>query len=156
MSGVFRFKLDPILDVRMRTEDQKAQELAAAQRHREELRRRREELEAARVVKTVQIGEASDAGESVGQLKNLRFVLDWIDGRIQTAHAAESEATTNVSTQQDAYSQAVRDRMTLDRLKDRRRVAWDADQRRAEQNEMDEIATTRHEAARRVDAEERG
>jgi flagellar protein FliJ len=155
MSEIFRFKLDPVLDLRLRAEDLRAQELAAAQRHREDLRRRREQLEDARVAKTVQIREASGDGETVGQLKNLQFVLDWIDGRIETAHAAESEATDNLTTQRDAYSQAVRDRMTLDRLKDRRRVAWDADQRKIEQNQMDEIANTRHEAARRVNSEDK-
>lgn len=150
MSHAFRFKLDPILDVRLRAEDDRAQELAAALGNQEALRRRREELEEARVVKTVEIVESSGTGESVGQLKNFRFVLDWLDSRIQTAHEQENEATDVVSTKRDAYGQAVRDRMTLDRLKGRRKEAWEADERRAEQGQMDEIAATRHEAARRV------
>lgn len=150
MSHAFRFKLDPILDVRLRAEDDRAQELAAALGNQEALRRRREELEEARVVKTVEIVESSGTGESVGQLKNFRFVLDWLDSRIQTAHEQENEATDVVSTKRDAYGQAVRDRMTLDRLKGRRKEAWEADERRTEQGQMDEIAATRHEAARRV------
>ena len=149
MSRAFSFKLDSILDLRTRTEDERAQDLANARRKEHALRKEREELEQKRRDKILQLGGATNDGERVGQIQNLRFVLDHLEDRIRTAHAAEREAAAVVVDTRDAYTTAVRERMSLDRLKDRRKEAWSADQRRTEQNQMDEIATTRHEAARR-------
>ena len=135
---MFRFRLQRVLDLRARTERDAATALVSAQ----------EAADAARdeqlLALPLQAQRTPDAtGASVGELRNLGFLLERLD--VQVAGAAEATAAAEGARQEreDALRAAFRDRRTLDRLRERHQDAWRAGEAAQDRALMDEIALTR-------------
>jgi len=148
----FRFPLQKVLELRKREERASARELAEARKGAFEAQRAREDLEAVRDAGRSGLVKAHGAGGAVGHLQNLAYLVGQVDRRIDDAEARCRLADEHVVESTRDFQSAVRQRQTLDRLRDRRRDEWRSDQVRDEQKTMDDVALTRHARRSRATA----
>jgi flagellar FliJ protein len=141
---VFHFSLGKLLDVRKTQEQQKATTLAHARKESDSARRAREDLVEIQQAGRARLAEAHRVGGSIGVLKNMEFLLERMEDQVREADEVVREADERLVESVRHYTQAVRDRNSLDRLKDRRMEEWRVEEGRREQKEIDEIAVTRH------------
>ena len=150
---MFRFRLQRVLDLRARVERDAATALVSAQEAAEAARAEEERLQAARaqLAASLTTGMAMSGGSpsaalpapSVGELRNLGFLLERMDQRVAGAAAETAAAAQVVESREDALRAAYRDRRTLDRLRERHHDAFRAAEAQADRTAMDEIALTR-------------
>ena len=140
---MFRFRLQRVLDLRARTERDAATALVSAQEAADAARDAQRQLERQRAELAAAQRTPDAVGASVGELRNLGFLLERMD--VQVAGAAEAAAAAEGARQEreDALRAAFRDRRTLDRLRERHQDAWRAGEAAQDRALMDEIALTR-------------
>lgn len=141
--SVFRFSLGRILDLRRQVEQEKARTLAQARRRSEEAREAWENLAEIQQAGRAAMAEAHRTGGSVGRLRHMEFVLEQMAGKLENAEVRREEAEEDLSASVEKYTEALRDRKSLDRLRSRRWEEWKTEENRREQKDMDELAVTR-------------
>jgi flagellar protein FliJ len=147
----FRFRLQPVLELREQQERESAVGLARARSEAEIARQAKDDLEALRDAGRARLAQAHGSGGPVGHLQNLAYVVDQVDGQIEHADAACRKADEQVVESMKAFHEAFQLRRSIDQLRTRRLEQWRWDQNRTEQKTMDEVALSRHgrgEAAR--------
>lgn len=138
---MFRFRLQQVLDLREQHERALASQLAQAMGAEREAQAA---LEGLRAVRTAS-GEATTGSmHSIGELTNLAFILDHLDGQIASASDAVTAASHTVAQMKDAVTTAFQDRRVLDRLRDRQAESHRATEGQLEQRVMDDIALNRY------------
>ena len=138
---MFRFRLQQVLDLREHHERALASQLAQAMGAEREAQAA---LEGLRAVRTTS-GEAAMGGShSIGELTNLAFILDRLDGQIANASDAVTAAGQTVAQMKDAVTAAFQDRRVLDRLRDRQAESHRVAEGQIDQRAMDDIALTRY------------
>ena len=138
---MFRFRLQQVLDLREQHERALASQLAQAMGAEREAQAA---LEGLRAVRTAS-GEAVMGGShSIGELTNLAFILDRLDGQIANASDAVTAAGQTVAQMKDAVTAAFQDRRVLDRLRDRHAESHRVAEGQIDQRTMDDIALTRY------------
>ncbi len=142
--AAFRFRLQPVLDLRAQEERQSAQGLAMARVEADEARRAREDLESLREAGRVRLAQAHGSGGPVGHLQNLAMVVGSVDAHVEAAHDQCRVADERVVESVKAFREAFRQRRSIDQLRERRLEEWRTEQNRTEQKTMDEVALTRH------------
>lgn len=145
MTPPFRFPLQKVLELREQQEKEKAVGLAEARRQAQAAQQARTDLEAVREAGRVGLARAHGKGGAVGHLQNMSYVIEALDERVQAADDAFQEAREEVARSMATFHEAVKQRRTIDSLKERRLGEWRTDRARAETKTMDEIAMTRHE-----------
>jgi flagellar FliJ protein len=140
----FRFPLQKVLELREQQEKEKAVGLAQAQQQASVAKEARTDLEAVREAGRVGLARAHGQGGAVGHLQNMSYVVESLDERIQEAESVCEEADDEVVRSMKTFHEAVKQRRTIDTLKERRLGEWRTDEARAETKTMDEIAVTRH------------
>lgn len=146
--NAFSFRLEKVLELRRRAEQEMAAKLARARNEAEAARQAMLALQDARSAGLDQLARAHGAGSSVGQLQNLQYVLDHIGHLIDEARTATRAAEENVNAAILDMNRARRERRILDRLRERDFESWQLEQQRAEQKILDEAALVRHGKAR--------
>jgi flagellar FliJ protein len=141
---VFEFSLGRVLDLRKQVEKEKARTVAEARRRSEEAESARENLAQVQRAGRARLAEAHKTGGSIGQLRNMEFVLERMEGHLRQAEEDCREADRSLVESVKHYTQAFKDRSTLDRLRSRRLEEWRTEESRRDQKDMDEIAVTRH------------
>lgn len=138
---MFRFRLQQVLDLREQHERALASQLAQAMGAEREAQAALEGLRAVRSAS----GEAATGGtHSIGELTNLAFILDRLDGQIANASDAVTAASQTVAQMKDAVTAAFQDRRVLDRLRDRQAESHRAAEGQLDRRTMDDIALTRY------------
>ncbi len=140
----FHFSLGRLLDFRRNQEEERARSLAEARRRSEAARRAREDLVEVQKAGRASLAEAHRAGGSIGVLRNMEFVLERMEHHLKAADTVCQEADESLVESVKHYTTAFRERHSLDRLRDRRMAEWQLEENRREQNEIDEVAITRH------------
>lgn len=143
MSSGFHFPLEKVLEVRLDEEQRQARIVADARRDARAAREAVRNLEALKSASRERIRDAHDAGRAVGQIRNLEWIVARMDGELRDAESRVRDADETVSRCLQDFQQAVRERQSLDRLRDRRREQWAEETRIREQKDMDEVALTR-------------
>lgn len=144
MSGGFRFPLEKVLEIRLEEEQRQARIVADARRDARAAREAVQNLEALKSASRERIRAAHDAGRAVGQIKNLEWIVQRMEGELQDAESRARDADETVTRCLADFHQAIQDRQSLDRLKDRRREQWATETRVQEQKDMDEVALSRY------------
>ncbi len=144
----FRFKLQPVLDLREQKEKESAVGLARARAAADQARQAREDLEAVREAGRALLADAHGAGGPVGHLQNLALVVGSVDLHIAVAEDACRKADEEVVESMKTFQEALKDRMSMDQLRARRLEEWRTEQSKTEQKTMDEVAISRHGRAR--------
>lgn len=138
---MFRFRLQQVLDLRQKQErhlaSQLAQAIGAEQAAKEALDGLRAEREAG--------SESSPAGQSrsVGELANVAFIMQQLDGQIANANEIVCAANSSVSQVQEALTAAFKDRRVLDRLRERHEEDYRVTAEQSDRRTMDDIALSR-------------
>jgi flagellar protein FliJ len=134
----FRFRLDPVLEHRERTERERAGEHArmladqlAAERLRDDLTARRDELRR-------ELSEHHNQFDA-DRLRATYGHLDYLDRAIRAADERVAACVAEAARTQARLIEAARERKVLETLKDRRREAFDLEAALAQQRELDDL-----------------
>lgn len=143
----FRFKLDPVVELRQRRDDEAQRALAQAERRARDAERR---LEAATVQLSAAYEAATEAELRHQDACHLGWHRNWIVVKTRNVDARRLEVQ-ECRDMLDAASRLARDARValrvLERLRDRKRQAFDRAQAHHDMLAIDELATLR--AARR-------
>lgn len=145
----FRFRLAKVLKVRQRVLDQRARDVAAADRVRQKCVEREQQLAAAYAklagARPAAAGTAVDVRDLAEQALRLRRLSE------QRAEAARDTklATLALDRERTRLTEAWRDVEVLRKLEDRRREQWEEEQRRAESRQLDEVGGIRADRLKR-------
>ncbi|SRR5665213_1319085 len=138
---MFRFRLQQVLDIREEQERHLATQLAAAlgaeQAAKDALDGLRAEREAGAE------GAQDGQSHSVGELTNLAFIMQQLDGQITDANDIVSAANNSVSQVKEALTAAFKDRRVLDRLRERHEETYRVTAEQTDRRAMDDIALSR-------------
>lgn len=138
---MFRFRLQQVLDLREKQERHLATQLAAALTAE---RAAKEALDCLRAEREAG-GESPQNGNShsVGELTNLAFIMQQLDGQITDANDIVSAANDSVSQVKEALTTAFKDRRVLDRLRERHEETYRVTAEQTDRRAMDDIALSR-------------
>lgn len=151
---MFRFRLQRILELREKHEQEKALELAAAEDAAEHARRMRDELAQLQEASRAELLAANDMQPRIGHLQQLGMVVDSLEQRLQRAGEAVVDAEQQALTARSALELAARDRQVLDRLKDKHATEFRNEELHRDRQHMDEIALSRFGRTRDVKAQD--
>jgi flagellar biosynthesis chaperone FliJ len=137
----FSFRLERVLQLRRAAEQEQARALTEARRQEEERRRAAEES-AARFALTVrQLSGTPTDLRTAGTLSNLMLTLEVAEAAAAAASALHREAVTQVDVELAGFDQARQARRAIERLREHRHSDWQQEVSRAEQQEIDEVAS---------------
>lgn len=139
---MFRFRLQQVLDLREERERDLATQLVRALGEERDAQGTLDDLCAIREA-GIDL-PAPGESRSVGQLANLAFILQQMDGQIANASDAVEAAGSNVSEVKIALTGALQDRRVLDRLRDRHHESHRLSEEQMDRRTMDDIALTRY------------
>ena len=138
----FRFRLQRVLELREKKEEEQARRLAAAKDDAERARDAQSLLEGVRGAERDRL--SGPQALSVGELQHSAFLLECLDGHIAGAAAATSAAADAVRLAERDLVAAFRDRHVLDRLREKHAGAFRAADAAHDRATMDSIALARY------------
>jgi flagellar export protein FliJ len=145
---MFKFRLQRVLELKEMREQASATRLSDARTGEEEARRRCADLEELRVDHAARGARVQTATPTIGQLQNLRFLVERLNDQIEQAYDDADAAERNVQQCMEEFTVAFKERKVLDRLRDRARDGWAAGEISADRELMDGIALTGFARAR--------
>jgi flagellar protein FliJ len=148
MRRTFAFGLQPLLDLRARVEEEKQRDFAACRRALDASRHEVERLAKARQRCTKELAESARARSAVDlRLRDahLRYLERAVDA--QRRRAVELQADCERSRQE--LMAASRERRVIEKLKERQRILFEAEEARREELELEDANARRHERAAR-------
>lgn len=145
---MFRFRLQRILDLRVQSEQDAATRLAEARSGEEAALLERTRLEAARDEGIEHAASSAGQQPKVGQLQNLRFLVERLNEEIATAQGELEAAAEHVRERLEEYSAAFRDRHILDKLRQRALQDHRSEEVQSDRKLMDSVALARFVRAR--------
>jgi flagellar protein FliJ len=140
---VFEFRLQRVLELRERREQDTATRLAEARSEAHAARVAEEALETLRSDSIERLGGAHPHGTPAGQLHNLSFLLDHLNRQIQEARGVTEAANETVQRLLEEFTAAFKERRVVDRLRDRQHGEWKTGETNADRQAMDGIAISR-------------
>jgi len=139
--SMFRFRLQQVLDLKESRERQLASQLAQALGAERDAQAQLHDL---RAVRDASATPGVAGARQVGELANLAFVLDRLDGHIASAADAVVQAGETVSEAKGALTIALQSRRVLDLLRARHAESHRAAEVQHDRRTMDDIALTRY------------
>lgn len=144
MSNGFRFPLEKVLEMRLEEEQRQARLMADARRDARAAREAVQNLEAVRNESRDRLTAAHSTGRSVGQLQNLEWILERMEGEIEQAQEQAKTADQAMDDRMQAFQAAVRKRQSLDKLRRRQAAEWSEAEKVRDRKAMDDAALTRY------------
>ncbi len=139
----FRFRLDRLLKLRERSEQERARALGEAMRAEEE---RRLAVDAAKS-RLERIGnqlEGTSTGiHTAGTLRLWRMTAAAAAEHVEHVESSHRDASGEVEKEQERFREARKDRRVVERLRERRAAAWLTDASREEQKDIDDVSLRR-------------
>ena len=140
---MFKFRLQRLLDLREQREREAALALARAEQAREAAEAALTNLETVRQIGRERLVSAHGTAGTVGQLRNLAFVLEQLDRQVAHAASSVTEAAAAAEQLRQGLSEAHLERRVLDRLRERHASDWRGAAAQADRDLMDGIALSR-------------
>jgi len=144
VSRKFPFRLDRLLDLRHRTEKERAEALGRAAREEAERRDAKERAEVRLRDSREQAMPAAGAAQPAGALRNLGLAITAAAQHADATAAASDEARRALEGERHRYQEARRDRRVIERMREKRYEDWTREADRTEQREIDGLALDRH------------
>jgi len=144
MSRKFPFRLDRLLDLRHRSEKERAEALGRALRDEAERREAMERAEARLRESRDQAQPRAGAARPAGTLHNLGLTIAAAAQHADAAAASREAAERAVAGERVRYQEARRDRRVIERMREKRCEDWIREADRTEQREIDDVALDRH------------
>lgn len=139
---MFRFRLQRVLELKEKQEKEVAIRLAHARAGEEEARAAMAALQSVREEGVQRAHEAQRSSPSIGELQNLRFLVEQLNEALEQAGQEVEGAASEVRRCMDEFTAAFKARKVLDRLRERDQENWRAEEIHADQQTMDEVALT--------------
>jgi flagellar FliJ protein len=140
----FDFRLERILDLRTERAQEIASRLAEARRTAEDARHARAVIADLRASGREELERMhAEAAGSAGHMQAVSMVLDALDRHLDAADRSLREASASVEAARDEYTEALRDRRVLEKLRERKRREWRERGARRDRKVMDEAAIRR-------------
>lgn len=140
---MFKFRLQRVLEMRQQTEQDAATRLAEARNGEEAALVERLRLEAARDEGIEHAASSAALQPKIGQLQNLRFLVDRLNDEIAAAQVEVDAAAAQVQEKLDDYSTAFRDRHMIDKLREKALATHRTEEAQADRKVMDSVALAR-------------
>ena len=137
---MFKFRLQRVLQWKEQREQEKATELATARQEREAAREKCASLQGARDEGMTRVSQMATASPTIGELRNLRLLVDRLNDAIETAHEEAEAAEVQVRERMAEYTAAFQERKVLDRLREKGEEAWAMEEAEADRRLMDSVA----------------
>jgi flagellar FliJ protein len=138
----FRFRLQKVLDYRQKLVDAESREVGQAARVVARIQERMGEVEA-RTRAVLGGGSLSGSSLAVADMQQRRLWLDHLARRKAVLGRELDRAVIELEKRRAALTEVWRDLEVLKKLKERQREAWQADQLRRENQDLDEIGQIR-------------
>ncbi|MDX2192475.1 MAG: flagellar FliJ family protein [Gemmatimonadales bacterium] len=139
----FQFRLERLLQLRTREEEERARDLVAARRQEADARARVEDARRRHADARGRLADATADAQPAGAVQNLALAVDAAEGRLRAEELAAGEATRVAEVVRQAFDAARAARRALERLKETRRDTWLRDAERTDQAWTDEVALRR-------------
>jgi flagellar protein FliJ len=133
----FRFRLDPVLDLRTRVEERKQLAVSAAERALRDEQVRLDALGAEYAETSRRVREQHRALDGQG-LYAAYVRIEFVSRQMTLQHEAIKRAGATLARARAELLAASRDRKAIETLKTRKREAYDLSLRQREQHELDE------------------
>lgn len=140
---MFKFRLQRVLEMRQQTEQDAATALAEARSTEEAALLERLRLEAARDEGMEKAATSAAAQPKIGQLQNLRFLVERLNEEIEAAQQDVEAAAAQVQEKLEEYSTAFRDRHMIDKLREKAFETHRSEEVQADRKVMDSVALAR-------------
>lgn len=147
---MFKFRLQRVLDMRVQSEQDAATRLAAARSEADAALLERLRLEAARDQGIEHASVSTGMQPKVGQLQNLRFLVERLNDEIEVAQQEVEAAAEGVRERLEEYSSAFRERHMIDKLREKALETHRSEEVQADRKAMDSVALSRFIRARAV------
>lgn len=140
---MFKFRLQRLLDLRAAREREKSVELVRAEAECDAVRATLNDLQSARDDGRTRLLAPAGSQGTIGQLRNLAFIVEQLDRQVDSATTAMNVAESAAAVVRQDLNSAYVDRRVLDRLRDRHAADWRGAETQADRQTMDGIALTR-------------
>ena len=147
---MFKFRLQRVLDMRVQSEQDAATRLAAARNEADAALLERLRLEEARDQGIEHASASTGMQPKVGQLQNLRFLVERLNDEIEVAQQEVEAAAEGVRERLEEYSSAFREHHMIDKLREKALETHRSEEVQADRKAMDSVALTRFIRARAV------
>jgi flagellar export protein FliJ len=139
--NAFKFRLQPVLELRERDERDAGVKLAEAETKVDEARIAQKALESIRESGT----EAMHAAHAptVGQIRTIGYVLEQLNHHIADAQTRVAAAEQIVTQARTDLTSALQARRVLSRLREKHFESWKSEDNAQEMKQMDEFALAR-------------
>ena len=137
---MFRFRLQRVLDLRERTEQEAAGRLADARERADAASRACQTLEAIQTDSRARLAAFPGNARSVGELQHADLLLDQLGQQVAHARDALRAAEGRVEQSLAEYTAAFQERRVLDRLRERHLDNWRSGEVQADRMTMDDVA----------------
>ncbi len=141
--SAFKFRLQSVLDLREKQEQDRAARLAEAESVADEARLAHRALEVIQQSNARALHVAHASEPTIGQLKTIGYVIDQLNHHIVEAQTKVTAAEHTVSQARTDLTSALQARRVLSRLRDRHFQTWRVDDTAADLRAMDELALSR-------------
>jgi flagellar export protein FliJ len=142
----FIFRLERVLQLRSRAERERARALSEAMRAEQASRASLEEAEALLDRCADQIADGAGSIANAGSLTNLGLTVEAAAQQVEAAEGTHRRASDAVETEQQRFGQARQERRVVERLREHRQEAWQQEESRKEQKELDGLSHHRRHA----------
>lgn len=147
---MFKFRLQRVLDMRVQSEQDAATRLAAARSEADAALLERLRLEEARDQGIEHASASTGMQPKIGQLQNLRFLVERLNDEIEVAQQEVEAAAEGVRERLEEYSSAFRERHMIDKLREKALETHRSEEVQADRKAMDSVALSRFIRARAV------
>ena len=137
----FAFRLERLLKLRRTFEHKQAKNLGEVVQVEERERQAYEESAERHADARRQLGEPSPVANRAGVRMNLKRAVDAFGDRADAARESHEDAVRRVAEERERYTDARKDRRTLERLREKQRAEWEVETTRREQAAIDEVAS---------------
>lgn len=145
MPGRFTFRFDTLLKVRQQREDSQKRIVAARMRQLDELHRRATLLESRIADQTESLRETLRSGSvEIDDLKWARHAMIQLRRALLETSAETASQRAVLAQEQAALAEARKETRILERLRERQKEAHDAQNKREEQLQTDEMNVSRY------------
>jgi flagellar FliJ protein len=143
MSLRFRFRLQRLLDLRERKEQDAAVALAAAQRRADELQAQCDATTTRRSEARARMLPPGGAAHSMRDLYTAALLVEQLDGAAMSLAESLRVAAGDADSCRGSLAERVRERRTLERLRDRKLEEWNSASAQRDRETMDSVAQSR-------------
>lgn len=140
----FRFRLQKLLDLKIKSEQERARNLKIAMDNAELARNERTAIASMRDIQRLKSCAALEQGTTAGEMQHYAFISQETERLLATSSEQVDEAEVNVNKAQSVLESATQDRRVLDRLKERHAEYFNEAMLQRERVQMDEIALSRY------------